>query len=213
MKAIVINNGSAVTKRIHKKEDYNLAVIGFSGTDRVKYSKELSGETSRLKDLADYSEKTEKTLISAFDTDNYGIIKHSAGVFDNGKLLGISDMTVSYSASPYMPGAHGKLYSSSAGKIAVAIGDDIFRFELFKSFAICGAETVIVIRNDDAQEIHTVLTRAYAYLLGFPILLVNKNNACSINVKGEINPPNGDIFELIPLYDFSLKTTKIKLNK
>ncbi len=213
MKAKVINCGSTVIKKARRNQDYNLIVMGFNGSETVKYRKELAGETTKLKDLAAYSENTRKTLISAFDTDNYGIIKHSAGIFDCGKLLGISDMTVSYDTSPYMPGAHGKLYDTLAGKFAVAIGDDLYRYELFKSFAVCGAEFVVVIRKGDASEINTVLLRAYSYLLGFPILLVCNDKALCSNVKGEIVSPDEDVFELTPLFDFSLKTTKIKFNK
>ena len=121
MKARVINFNSGTIGKAYRNQDYNLVVMGFNGAEKVKYSKELSGETTKLKDLADYSETSEKTLVAAFDTDNYGIIKHSAGVFDDGKLLGISDMTVAYSDSPYMPGAHGKLYDTACGKIAVAV--------------------------------------------------------------------------------------------
>lgn len=122
-------------------------------------------------------------------------------------------MTVAYSDSPYMPGAHGKLYDTACGKIAVAIGDDLLRFELFKSFAVCGAETVIAVRKGESSEINTVLLRAYSYLLGFPILLVCKDKTFASNVKGELVEPKDDVFELVPIYDFSIKTTKIKLNK
>lgn len=213
MKVKVINCEAPTIKKTYRNQDFDLVVFGFNGAERVKYSKELNGETTKLKDLAAYSENCEKTIISAFDTDNYGIIKHSAGVFDCGKLLGISDMTVSYSDCPYMPGAHGKLYDTASGKFAVAIGDDLFRYELFKSFAVCGAEIVIVIRKGDSREINTVLLRAYSYLLGFPILLVCNDKAVATNVKGEIVEPKDDVFELSPLFEFSIKTTRIKLNK
>ena len=213
MKVKVFIPGTDIIKKAHKNQDYDIVVNGFNQTERIRYSKELNGETCRLKTLAECSENTAKTYICAFDTDNYGIIKHSAGVFDCGKLLGISDMTVAYSGSPYMPGAHGKLYDTLAGKFAVAIGDDLYRYELFKSFAVCGAEFVVVIRKGDASEINTVLLRAYSYLLGFPILLVCNDKALCSNVKGEIVSPDEDVFELTPLFDFSLKTTKIKFNK
>lgn len=213
MKVKVFNPESDIIKKPYRNQDFDIVVSGFNQTERIRYGKELSGETCRLKTLAECSEKTSKTYISAFDTDNYGIIKHSAGVFDCGKLLGISDMTVSYSSSPYMPGAHGKLYDTKPGKIAVAIGDDLYRYELFKSFAVCGAEAVIAIRKDEYSEIFEILLRAYSYLLGFPILLVTKNKTIATNVKGEQIEPKDDVFELVPLFEFSIKTTKIKFNK
>ncbi|MBQ7642978.1 MAG: hypothetical protein IJS67_03655, partial [Clostridia bacterium] len=47
----------------------------------VYYKKELSGETEHLKTLAKITENADNTLVCPFDTNNYGIIKKSAGVF------------------------------------------------------------------------------------------------------------------------------------
>ena len=89
--------------------DFDLYLNGFNGCDCVKYGKELSGQTNTLKSLCQLSEKTDKTFLSAFNTDNYGILKQSVGVFDKGKLLGISDSSVSFSDSGFMPGSGGIL--------------------------------------------------------------------------------------------------------
>lgn len=72
---------------------------------------------------------------------------------------------------------------------------------------------MIAVRKGESSEINTVLLRAYSYLLGFPILLVCKDKTFASNVKGELVEPKDDVFELVPIYDFSIKTTKIKLNK
>ena len=70
-------------------DDFDLFINGFNGADKVKYSKELNGQSQVLKDLCSLSSKSKKPIVSAFDTDNYGILKKSAGVFENGKLLGL----------------------------------------------------------------------------------------------------------------------------
>ena len=111
---------------------FDILAVGFRANERINYSKELRGETNTLKNFAEAT-KDGGALIYAIDTDNYGIIKHSAAVFENGKLLGISDMTESYSDTPYMPGANGKLYDLQCGKIGLAVGDDILSYEL-----VCG---------------------------------------------------------------------------
>ena len=133
--------------------DFDLFINGFNGCDRVKYSRELNGQTTKLKDLCKLSEASEKTILSAFDTDNYGIIKHSVGVFDKGKLIGISDMSVNLDGGVYMPGAGGKLYDTKVGKIGIAVGDDLFSFGLFKSLAVCGAEIIVALSAFSKKEI------------------------------------------------------------
>ena len=93
---------------------------------KVKYSKELNGQSQVLKDLCNLSLKNKKPIVSAFDTDNYGILKKSAGVFENGKLLGITDSLIAIENCDYTVGTSSKLYDLSVGKIGVTIQDDLF---------------------------------------------------------------------------------------
>ena len=70
--------------------DFDIYVNGFNGCETIKYGKELSGQTNLLKGLSRLTEDCDKTIISAFDTDNYGIKKQSVGVFEKGETeLGI----------------------------------------------------------------------------------------------------------------------------
>ena len=194
--------------------DFDIFVNGFNGCERVRYGKELSGQTTFLKELCHLSEDSEKIIISAFDTDNCGILKQSVGVFEKGKLLGISDMSISLSDSDYMPGSGGKLYQTHACKIGTAIGDDLFSFVLFKSLAICGAEIIIAVCNYAKKEINSILIRAYSFLLGVPIVLLYKNGVFVSNVNGElVSPICENVYEIEPYTDFILKTTKIRLRK
>ncbi|MBR2336439.1 MAG: hypothetical protein IKA61_00635 [Clostridia bacterium] len=194
--------------------DFDLYVNGFNGCDTVKYGKELSGQTATLKSLCELSDAVEKTVVCAFDTDNYGILKKSVGVFDKGKLLGISDMSVAYSDSFYMPGCGGKLYQNSACKFGVAVEDDLHSFSLFKSLAICGAELIIAVSDFTKKEINSILIRAYSYLLGIPTVLLFKNGCYVSNVNGELISPEQDgIYRVEPYTDFILKTTKTRLKR
>ena len=192
--------------------DFDLFINGFNDCQKVKYSKELNGESSRLKDICRLSEKHGKIIISAFDTDNYGIIKQSAGVFYKGKLLGISDMTAVYEDGYYMPGSGGKLYQTDIAKIGLAVGEDVYSFGLMKALAVCGAEIIIATTNFKKKEINSILTRAYAFLLGVPIVLLYNGGVYASGVDG--NPVEiGDdgIIELTPYFEFVLKTTKTRL--
>ena len=192
---------------------FDLLIVGFSDGERLKYAKELSGETNVLKNLAATTQDC-RSLIYAVDTDNYGIIKHSAAVFDNGKLLGISDMTAAYSDTPYMPGANGKLYDLGCGKIGLAVGDDVLSYDLMKSFTVCGAECVIAVTDADVREISAILIRAYSYLLGIPFLLVGKNDCICADSDGNpiIKDKNGNL-SLEPLREYALKTVKIRFQR
>ena len=194
--------------------DFDLYLNGFNNCETIKYGKELSGQTAILKSLCEVSKNTNKPIITAFDTDNYGILKQSVGVFENGKLLGITDMSIALSDNGYMPGASSKLYDLSSCKLGVLVGDDVYSFELFKSLAVCGAEIIVALSNLKKKEINSILIRAYSFLLGLPIVLVYKNGCYVSNVKGElVSPCENEVYEVEPYTDFILKTTKIRLKR
>lgn len=194
--------------------DFNLFVNGFNDCERVKYGKELNGQTNRLKDICHLSERYDKIIISAFDTDNYGILKQSAGVFYKGKLLGISDTSTVYADGYYMPGCGGKLYQTDLGKIGLAVGDDVYSFSLFKALAVCGAELIVAPTNFKKKEINSILTRAYAFLLGVPIVLLYSGGAYASDAGGNPVQLNEDkTVELSPYTEYVLKITKTRFNR
>ena len=135
-------------------------------------------------------------------------------MFEKGKLLGISDMTVALSDSEYMPGSGGNLYQTNICKIGTAIGDDLYSFSLFKALATCGAEIIIAVSSFRKKEINSILIRAYSYLLGVPTVLLYKGGCYVSNVNGELVLPIEDnVYDVEPYTDFILKTTKIKLKR
>ncbi len=213
---VKINFDSSIDCESLYQGDFDLIVNGFNGDLTIKYAKELNGETNNLKKFCKLSEKYDKTIITAFDTDNYGIIKHSAGIFDGGKLLGITDMKVAYHDNGYMPGFGGCLYDAKNTKIAIAIGDDVYSFGLFKSFAVCGAEITIAVCKQSKKEINSILVRAYSYLLGMPTILLFNGGAYLSDIDGNLTVAekgSENVFEVKPYAEYILKTTKIRLNK
>ena len=211
MKVKTLTDNGKLAEFIKNKNNADLLVAGFEDGEIVKYAKELRGETTILKDLSEISEKCGIALIYGVDTDNYGVIKRSAATFENGKLLGISDMTVALSDSPYAIGANGKLYDFGFGKVAVAIGDDLLSYELMRAFAVCGAEAIVVLQKSKLTQISGVLLRAYAYLTGLPFLLVAKNGVLCAKPDGELAEENPDgEYELTPLSSYALKIVKIR---
>ena len=200
--------------KLSSSPDCDVLLTGFNTRERIRYGKELSGDTTILKDIAALSEKYALTVISAFDTDNYGIIRHSACVFDKGRLLGISDMTTAYEDSPYMPGGSGKLFDCSAGKIGICVGDDIYQYDLIRSFAVCGADAVVSVRREKPKEIDGVLLRAYAYLTGLPILMLADKKCVAADVKGELTQSSSDgVYDIEPLSDYVMKITRVRFDK
>lgn len=189
-------------------------VFGFGCTKIVKYRKELNGETSVLKELAALSEKTDGVILAAFDTDNYGVIRHSCGIFEKGRLLGITDMSVCLEQNGYMPGCGNRVFDTGAGRLAVAVGDDAFSFDLMKSLVVCGAETIFLLSDRKRTENTRIVVRAYSYLLGVPFLYLAEDGMIATDPRGKIvaSSEEDECFAEIPTpAEYSLKITKVRL--
>ena len=209
MKVKALTGNAKLAEFIKDPHGAELLAVGYTDGEIIKYVKELRGETNILKNLSEISVKCDLPLIYAADTDNYGVLKRSAAVLENGKLLGISDMTVAYSDSPLAIGANGKLYDLKCGKVAVAIGDDLLSYELMRAFAVCGAEAVIAFHK--LSEVSGILLRAYAYLTGLPFLLIAKNGVLCASPQGKLSlPDENGLYDLTPLTGYALKIVKVR---
>ena len=209
---IKVDFKNAFPKRDDLNGEFDLLVNGFNGCEKIKYSKELNGQSTTLKQLCNLSNKCKKPIVSAFETDNYGTQKRSAGVFENGKLLGISDATAVIDNCDFLPSSTCKLYDLDVGKIGVAVQDDLYCFNLFKSLAICGSEIIICLTNFTKKEINSILIRAYSFLLGVPIVLTFDGGCLVSNTNGFLLEES-QIYEVLPNFEFTLKTTKTRLFK
>lgn len=201
-------------EEIKNTENADLTII-VGENKTVSYKKELNGESVELKNLAKLSKDLSSVLICPFDTDNYGVIKRSAGVFDKGKLLGISDMAVAYEDSPYMPGVSGGIYETDFGKIGVIIDDDFYSYETLRSYAVCGVKVLVAIKKEKTSDMDKIVLRAYSYLLGLPTVFVSKNEVVSADFKGNLVFDGGKRakFEISTLSEYYLKISKTRFCK
>ncbi|MBO4323682.1 MAG: hypothetical protein J5836_03370 [Clostridia bacterium] len=208
MKVLVINGGEI-------NESKADLIIYTEENKTIRYKTELSGKSEELKSLAKLSSVSGAVVISPFDTDNYGVIKRSAGVFDKGKLLGISDMAISYEDSPYMPGVAGGIYETDFGKIGVVIGDDFYSYEVLRSYAVCGVKLAVILKKERTADMDKIVLRAYSYLIGMPSVYVSKNCIFSVDFKGNIafSGTKYAEIEVSTLNEYYLKISKTRFCK
>lgn len=163
-----------------------ISVFGFNSLGKVSYKHELSGAEGKLPQLASFSRQHKKIVIAGAVTDNYGILKQSIIIAENGKLLGISDMILSLNGTDYTGGGSFKVYQTSVGRIGVLVGDDIINLEGVKAMALCDADLIICIVSTEEKPQYNFLIRAYAYLFGVPLLLLSKTGVIASDMSGEI---------------------------
>ena len=166
-------------------EGCDVVLFPFFKEHAVSYNTEIRGATNFFKALNNMSKCLKTTVIAGVDTDSYGVLRHSVAVCDNGKLLGISDMNAVCDGEPYTAGGGLRVYDTHAGKIGVAVGEDVLFSDHVKALALCGADVIVNISDPVTDSIFGVSARAKAYEFGVPIAVCAYRYAALIGDGGE----------------------------
>ena len=185
MKVLCYNLLNVKGADVKKFDSYDVIVFGFEGLNKIRYKNELNGTESVLQNFASISKTSKKIIVSGAITDNYGVVRKSAVIVDNGKLLGISDMNLNVNSSGYSQGGGYRVYQTSKGRIGLIICDDIIDYDAVKSMSLCDADFIIVIESEEKPQ-YELLIRAYSYLFGVPIMLISNSNTIACDLTGEI---------------------------
>lgn len=163
-----------------------LLVFGNNGLNLVSYKKELEGETEYFQDVAKLSKQADTVLICGCDTDTYGVLRHSAVIADKGKILGVSDMIHCIDDDKFTPGGNFRVYDTSAGKIGIIIGEDLFFPEVPRMLTLCDADIIVCLFNKTVSDIPETMLKASAFANGVTMLLCAENVVKSADVRGNI---------------------------
>ncbi len=176
-------------------------LFGFNGGIEVSYEKELKGATTFFEEAATFSKRTKRVVICGCITDSRGHKRKSALVAENGRLLGVSDM-LNVIDGGVGSGAALRVYETRAGRVGVAVAEDLLFPEVMKSLALCGSD-FIVCPFGRVGSVHSVLLRASAYCNGLPVLFCGEG-------YGMLAEPSGQIAFATPLSPafFEYKITK-----
>ncbi len=164
----------------------DLVLFGFNGLGLVSYKKELDGETEYFHDLARLSNQLNSVVICGADTDTYGVFRHSCVVADKGKILGVSDMAHSIDDSEFVAGGNFRVYDTSAGKIGVIVGEDLFFPETARVLTLCDADIIVCVLKKLDNLMPQIMLRASAFSNGVPMALCAKNYSAVADVRGNI---------------------------
>lgn len=166
--------------------DSQVVVFGFNGLGLVSYKKELQCQTEYFHDIALASKQLSSVVLCGCDTDNYGVFRHSVVVADKGKLLGVTDMVHSIDQSEFVAGGNFRVYDTSAGKIGVLVGEDLFFPESARVLALCDADIIICILKKMENFMPQIMIRAGAFSNGVAMALVSKNYCAVSDIRGKI---------------------------
>ncbi len=197
---------------IDKQEFNNVDVVllGFNSINKINYKNELQGLQENLLKISKISKETKKVLVCATYTDNYSIIKKSAIVAENGKILGIADMHLKKQEDSTSISFGYKIYQTKNGKIGVLIDDDLYDFDAVKCMSMCDVEVIIILSDKSEKSNLTYLLRAYSLLFGICIIMLTPKSVIYTNSQGEIenNSETSKIINLNSKKHYTVTTTK-----
>ena len=185
MRVCLVSHGALCAFKENCIEDRaDITVFGFEGMGEVSYERELKGETQYFEDAAMLSKICQNVVVCGCVTDARGHKRKSAVVAENGRLCGVSDM-LHVIDGELASGAALRIYETKAGKMGVAVAEDLRFPSVIKSLAVCGSD-FIVCPCGKMEEIHSVLARAHAYCYGVPIILCGSGAAAIADATGKI---------------------------
>ncbi len=158
----------------------------FSVMGEVSYEKELSGATDTFGRLAYFSKKFDCAAIGGCYTDLRGVKRKSAVAADRGKLIGVADANNILDNKNYKCGSGLKIFPAQAGKIGVAVGEDVLFPEVIKSLTLCGSDVIVCIYERLRDTTELTVMKANAYVYGVNICMCAKNYCQAVNAKGNL---------------------------
>lgn len=144
-------------------------VCGFQSLGEVSYERELKGETRCFERVAALSGLMKSVVVCGCDTDAKGFKRKSAVVAENGKILGVSDMTNALDGE-VGSGAALRVYETGKGRLGVIVAEDLYFPEVAKTLSVCGSDILICPYPSVSGNIESVLIRAHAFCYGAPVL-------------------------------------------
>ena len=198
---------------IEANEEYESAEVylfGFQGFDEVSYEKELKGETFYFEDVALFSKETSAVVICGTRTDAHGHKRKSAVVAENGRILGVSDMTNVIDGETHS-GASLRVYDTKKGRMGVVVDGDLYFPEVIRALVACGSDFIVCPYGVITGSIEMILARAYAFSYGVPIVVCGDGYAFAAGIAGEVLFASADSpssFELPAQKEYHLIETR-----
>jgi len=183
----------------------DIFLLPFSHLSEVNFDDEIAGKSEKLKALAKLSKKLSASVICGAYTDVKSIKRKSAIIADRGKIIGVADSVNLLGDKKYKVGAGLKIFDLPAGKIGVAVAEDVLFPDVIKSLSECGCSAILCpFENISSSPIITV-ARAHAFIYGINICLCANNYSFAASPFGDVafsTAQNNFIHEFSPAGEY-----------
>ena len=163
----------------------DLYVCGFQSLGEVSYERELKGETRYFEGVAALSGSMRSVVVCGCVTDAKGFQRKSAVVAENGKILGVSDMT-NVLDGEVGSGAALRVYETCKGRLGVIVAEDLFFPEVAKTLSACGSDFLVCPYPSVSGSVESVLIRSHAFCYGTPVFFCGVGYCAVAGTDGSV---------------------------
>lgn len=168
--------------------DVNLLPFGLTG--EINFKKQLDGSAKELVDLGRLSSACGGLTVLGAVSDNYGVKRRSAFVFEKGRLCSICDMNVCEEG--FSPSLGYKIFNAGGRKIGILADRDVYSPQAVQALALCGCDAIINLYAGFSGRKAEIAAEFFAYLYGVNFVFLSENSFMAFNPDGEPISLNAD---------------------
>ena len=151
----------------------------------IFYKRELSGADENVYRMGKFARKFNCPVIIAVKSDNFGITRRSAAVFQGGTLLAVVDAVTPFDKSE-APSFGYSVIKTAIGKIGIALSKDIADTDCLKALTLCKSELIIDPYADIYDFSLSNLVPTVSYITGLACVALGDGKCVSASSSGKI---------------------------
>lgn len=162
-----------VTDKFGAKTGGDINVLPFGCVGEINFKKQLDGSADELVKLGRLSLNLKGALLLGCVSDNYGVKRRSAFLFEKGRLRSICDMNA-YEEG-YACSFGYKIFSVGSKKAGVLVDKDLYSPAAVEALVSCGCDAIINLYEGFSGRKAELAAEFYSYVYGVNFVFVSEN--------------------------------------
>ena len=149
------------------------------------YKRELSGSEENIYRMSRLALKFSAPVIVAVKSENFGAVRRSAVVFQDGKLIAVVDAVTPFDKTE-APSFGYSVIKTKIGKLGIALSKDVADTDCLKALTLCQSELIINPYADIYDFSLLNLMPTISYMTGLPTVALGDGALVSCASSGKL---------------------------
>ena len=163
----------------------DLILVSSKAFPQLCYKKELSGGDDNIYRMGRFAKRFSAPVIIAVKSENFGSIRRSCVVSQDGKLLSVIDAVSPFDKTE-APSFGYSVLKTTVGKIGFALSKDVAEPDCLKALTLCQSELIINPYADIYDFSLTNLIPTISYITGLSCVALANDRCVSASPRGKL---------------------------